>query len=252
MNNKIFSVLIYLGLVSLLPSCIDSDNESAEEESKPLWIYTTKVIQDITNVKTTISYTQKDVYNDDGQIIDSIFTNIDTGRAYIYNSDGLLSEKNYAFPSGQTRQNIYTYNMAQQLTLLTVVRDATADTYTEYTYDSNDRLSSMALSSGSSFTFNYDESGSSIKVNDQTGNFTSFKVNAFDNYTFINSYLAGQTEDVDTPTSSLSYTYNEQGLLLSAHEVFAGINNTTSYIYNYEGEHPLGLNLEHWTWATAQ
>lgn len=255
MNNTIFKVLLYLGLIILLPSCIDSDNDPVDNnhtDPEPSWVKTTKIELDISNFEEpTIAYTKTDTYNEDSQKTGSTSSNTDNVYMFTYNAEGLLSEKTLELSDGTLIQTIYTYNDDQQLTREAKAINDTPTTHTDYAYDLDNRISTITLSSGTSYTFEYHEDGSSTKVNDQSGDFSSFKVDAFNNYTNISSYTAGQTEGVDTPVNTLKYIYSEDGMLLFEINSKNGASSyAANYIYEYKGEHKTGLTLENWIWAT--
>ncbi len=92
-------------------------------------------------------------------------------------------------------------------------------------------------------------------MNDQTGDFTLYEVDKFNNYTSVSRYTVGQVEGVDTPFHTIRFIYSEDGMLL--YEINF-LNSTSSggqsyadnFIYEYKGEHKPGLRLESWIWAT--
>jgi RHS repeat-associated protein len=155
-----------------------------------------------------------------------------TYTTYEYDADGeLLHLVHYAPDNSVQSRFDYTYDSLGRQTSVT-----TLDGTTAYGYDAVGRLVSVVLPNSRTITYQYDAAGNRVAVTDN-GATTSYTTNDLNEYTQV----GGQTNSYDAdgdlltasgvPSGNGSYTYNDQGQLVSV-TTAAG---TWSYQYDALG-----------------
>lgn len=156
--------------------------------------------------------------------ITSVTDGLDHTVKYGYDEYGRLADISY--PDGRTVS--YTYDLADNL--LTV--DDSTGGKTEYTYDANGKVLSCTRSDGSSTAYIYDLLGQVVSVqNTVGGNMVSEFTYTYDE----NGRIVTEKATQDGSTAEKTFVYDAEGQLTEYTEVLNGEASTTKYGYSVTG-----------------